>query len=176
MFHHCKFTLWKISSFCDFKMNPLSQSSLRIHHHHHVAPTARLSLTLSRHPSLSSIIPDRSSSLHLISAQNCCIGQSWILLFTLFLSLKLNYLLPLKSKLSWSSVIKKKRSLSSVLITSFFLFFIFSIFLSNSFQWPQVAHVSFIYHSLSLTSKRSLDIAMRTIIYLLIWKYKKIYQ
>ena len=34
------------------------------HHHHHVASPARISLTLSRQPSLSSIAPGRSSGLH----------------------------------------------------------------------------------------------------------------
>ena len=39
------------------------------HHHHHVMSSARISLTLSLHPSLSSI---RSSGLHPVSAQSCC--------------------------------------------------------------------------------------------------------
>ena len=38
------------------------------HHHHHVTPPARISLTLSRHPSLSSIAPGRSSRLHPVSS------------------------------------------------------------------------------------------------------------
>ena len=41
------------------------------HHHHHVTPLARISLTLSRHPSLSFIASDRSSGLHPVSAQSC---------------------------------------------------------------------------------------------------------
>ena len=44
------------------------------HHHHHVTPLARISLTLSRHPSLSSIASCRSSGLHIVSAQSCCIS------------------------------------------------------------------------------------------------------
>ena len=43
------------------------------HHHHHVTPPVRISLTFSCHPSLSSIAPGRSSRLHLLSAQCCCI-------------------------------------------------------------------------------------------------------
>ena len=43
------------------------------HHHHHLALPQRTSLTLSRHPSLSSIITGRSSRLHPVSAQSCCI-------------------------------------------------------------------------------------------------------
>ena len=43
-----------------------------IHHHHHVPP-ARISLTLFRHSSLSSIAPVRSSRLYPISAQSCCL-------------------------------------------------------------------------------------------------------
>ena len=41
------------------------------HHHHHVALSARISLTLSRHPSLSSIASSRSSGLHPVSTQRC---------------------------------------------------------------------------------------------------------
>ena len=43
------------------------------HCHHHVVPPARISLSFSRHPSLSSITPSRSSRLHPVSAQCCCI-------------------------------------------------------------------------------------------------------
>ena len=42
------------------------------HHYHHVVPLARISLTLSRHFSLSFITCDRSSGLHPVSSQNCC--------------------------------------------------------------------------------------------------------
>ena len=42
------------------------------HHHHqqHVALPAQISLTLSRHPSLSPITPEVSSRLHPVSAQS----------------------------------------------------------------------------------------------------------
>ena len=40
--------------------------------HHHFTPSARISLTLSRHPSLSSITSGRSSGPHPVSAQSCC--------------------------------------------------------------------------------------------------------
>ena len=43
------------------------------HHHHQVALLSQIFLTLSRHPSLSSIAPGRSSRLYLESAQSCCI-------------------------------------------------------------------------------------------------------
>ena len=46
------------------------------HHHHHVTPPARNSLTVSCHPSLLSVTPGRSSKLHPVSAQSCCI---WVL-------------------------------------------------------------------------------------------------
>ena len=46
------------------------------HHHHHVMLPAGISLTLFRHPSLSSITPERSSRLHPVTAQICCI---WVL-------------------------------------------------------------------------------------------------
>ena len=42
------------------------------HHHHHVMPLARISLTLSRHFSLSFIPSGRSSGLRPISSHNCC--------------------------------------------------------------------------------------------------------
>ena len=41
-------------------------------HHHQVVPLARISLTLSRHFSLSFIASGRSSGLHPISSQSCC--------------------------------------------------------------------------------------------------------
>ena len=42
------------------------------HHHHHVEPPARISLTLSRHFSLSFIASGRSTGLHPVSSQSCC--------------------------------------------------------------------------------------------------------
>ena len=42
------------------------------HHHHHVEPLAWISLTLSRHPSLSFIAFGWSSGLHPISSHSCC--------------------------------------------------------------------------------------------------------
>ena len=41
------------------------------HHHHHVVPQARISLTLSRHFSLSFIASVRSSGLHPASSHSC---------------------------------------------------------------------------------------------------------
>ena len=41
------------------------------HHHHLVVPSARISLALSRHPSLSFIASGRSSGLHPVSLQSC---------------------------------------------------------------------------------------------------------
>ena len=42
------------------------------HHHHHVVPPAWISLTLSRHFSLSFIAFGRSSGLHPVSSHSCC--------------------------------------------------------------------------------------------------------
>ena len=42
------------------------------HRHHHVVPLARISLTLSRHFSLSFISSGWSSGLHLVSSHSCC--------------------------------------------------------------------------------------------------------
>ena len=55
--------------FLNFKYSPTNHP----HHHHHVTPPAQISLTLSCHPSLSSITPSWSSRLHHVSAQSCCI-------------------------------------------------------------------------------------------------------
>ena len=41
------------------------------HHHHHVAQVARISLTLSRHSSLSFIALGRSSGQHPVSSHSC---------------------------------------------------------------------------------------------------------
>ena len=43
-----------------------------IYHHHHVTLSIRIFLTLSRHTSLSSIAFGRSSGLHPVSTQGCC--------------------------------------------------------------------------------------------------------
>ena len=45
---------------------------LRENHHHHVVPQARISLTLSRHFSLSLIASGWSSGLHPVSSRRCC--------------------------------------------------------------------------------------------------------
>ena len=41
-------------------------------YHHHIAQSARISLTLSRHSSLLSIASVGSSGLHPVSAESCC--------------------------------------------------------------------------------------------------------
>ena len=41
-------------------------------YHHRVVPLARISLTLSRHFSLSFIVSDRSSGLNPVSSHSCC--------------------------------------------------------------------------------------------------------
>ena len=46
--------------------------SIYIYHHHHVVPLAQISLTLSRHFSLSFIASGRSSGLHSVSSQSYC--------------------------------------------------------------------------------------------------------
>ena len=43
------------------------------HHHHHVVLSAWIFLSLSHHPSQSFIALGRSSGLHPVSAQSCCI-------------------------------------------------------------------------------------------------------
>ena len=62
---HCLFVLvlWHI--------NPCRLFNTKSHHHH-VAPSSWISLILYCHPSLSSIASGRSSSLHPVWAQSCC--------------------------------------------------------------------------------------------------------
>ena len=43
-----------------------------VHHHHHAVPPARISMTLSRHFSLSFIASDMSSGLQPVSSHSCC--------------------------------------------------------------------------------------------------------
>ena len=43
----------------------------RFHHHHHIALVARISLTLSRHSSLSFIVLGRSSGQHPVYSHSC---------------------------------------------------------------------------------------------------------
>ena len=49
-----------------------NRPGLMWHHQHHVVPPARISLTLSHHFFLSFIASGRSSGLHPISSQGCC--------------------------------------------------------------------------------------------------------
>ena len=51
--------------------------------YHHLLPSARISLTLSRHPSLSFIASGRSSGLHPLSTQSC---YGWLELVALLCS------------------------------------------------------------------------------------------
>ena len=48
------------------------QETWKDHHHHHVVPLAWISLTLSRHFSLSFISFGMSSGLHPVSSHSCC--------------------------------------------------------------------------------------------------------
>ena len=50
----------------------MEKNSTNIHHHHRVVPLAQISLTLSRHFSLSFIAFGRSSGLHPVSSHSCC--------------------------------------------------------------------------------------------------------
>ena len=51
----------------------MTQHYIYIYHHlHHVMPLARISLTVSRHFSLSLIVSGRSSGLHPVSSHSCC--------------------------------------------------------------------------------------------------------
>ena len=59
--------------YCWRILHPQLTGYLRYHHHHrHVVPPARISLTLSHHFSLSFIASGRSSGLHPVSSHSCC--------------------------------------------------------------------------------------------------------
>ena len=64
---------WKIGEIWPNADNPChTVSPGNYHHHHHVVPLAQISLTLSRHFSLSFIASGRSSALYPVSSQSCC--------------------------------------------------------------------------------------------------------
>ena len=54
-----------------FSITALLRQEVKSHHYHHVVPLAQISLTLSRHFSLSFIASGRSSGLHPISSRSC---------------------------------------------------------------------------------------------------------
>ena len=81
--HKVNIVRWKISEICWEIMLNLHEWELRVFslstfvficiahpHHHQIALTSQISLTLSHHPSLSSIAPGRSFRLHLVSIQS----------------------------------------------------------------------------------------------------------
>ena len=53
-------------------IGPTTQIIRHAYHHHHVMPQARISMILSRHFSLSLIAFGRSSGLHPVPSQSCC--------------------------------------------------------------------------------------------------------
>ena len=55
------------------RWNPFCHNGYHHHHHYHIVLLAQISLTLSRHPSLSSIAPGRSFRLHHVSPESSCI-------------------------------------------------------------------------------------------------------
>ena len=61
-------SFFKISALMSYKLTVVYHH----HHHHHVVPLARISLTISRHFSLSFIASGRSSGLHPVSSHSCC--------------------------------------------------------------------------------------------------------
>ena len=67
--------IWGTSGYRGYLIFPLYLAILliyyRYHHHHHIALVARISLTLSRHSSLSFIALGRSSGQHPVSSHSC---------------------------------------------------------------------------------------------------------
>ena len=68
-FIHFSTYLYRLSRF--IKIYHYSIYNHHHHHHHHVVLVARISLTLSRHSSLSFIAPGRSSGQHPVSSHSC---------------------------------------------------------------------------------------------------------
>ena len=63
----------KLQGLICHKTQPTQSNYIYIYHHHHYVVTpARISLILSRHFSLSFIASGRSSGLHPVSSQSCC--------------------------------------------------------------------------------------------------------
>ena len=61
------------NSLTDFYYKPMDRETFpAYYHHYHVVPRARISLTLSRHFSLSFIASGRSLGLHPVSSHSCC--------------------------------------------------------------------------------------------------------
>ena len=61
-----------LSLFSSFLQSFFCNLHRQDHQHRHVVPLARISLTLSRHFSLSFIASGRSSGLHPVSSHSCC--------------------------------------------------------------------------------------------------------
>ena len=75
---NCAFTFRSTNVFCYFRKIMTHTDLVKHyhhhhHHHHHVALVARISLTLSRHSSLSFITLGRSSGQHPVSSHSCWI-------------------------------------------------------------------------------------------------------
>ena len=66
--HTLHIFLYKFHIVCTFHIHLVIYHH---HHHHHVVPLARISLTLSRHFSLSFIASGRSLGLHPVSSHSC---------------------------------------------------------------------------------------------------------
>ena len=56
---------------CDHTTSIEAKFQKQLHHHHHIALVARISLTLSRHSSLLFIALGRSSGQHPVSSHSC---------------------------------------------------------------------------------------------------------
>ena len=69
---HFRFFLWIENRIRTFDNLPIiKKENLKIHHHHHAVPLARISLTLSRLFYLSFIAFGRSSGIHPVSSHSC---------------------------------------------------------------------------------------------------------
>ena len=72
MFNCVQTNDWYLRWLLVFEGNIWELSRVCKHHHHHVAPLAQISLTLSCYFSLSFIASGKSSGLHPVSSHSCC--------------------------------------------------------------------------------------------------------
>ena len=68
---HITTNSWQYWNFNRIQISSFKSRFFVNHHHHHVVLVARISLTLSRHFSLSFIASGRSSGQHPVSSHNC---------------------------------------------------------------------------------------------------------
>ena len=117
--------------------------------HHHVMPLARISLTLSRHFSLSFIASGRSSGLHPVSSNSCCMYDKWYNQTKLLRKLRKSY-----NFWGFSFQLAKPTLLLSSKLVSFDKLTPLTQMLLQSKQVKQTMHLRRIPHYITTSSAR----------------------